>query len=150
MSEYKFYMQQVNADNTLGVLKDLERDFVGLRYQKCEGLESKGKPKNIYSETYADSDTLRVHIPNNITRDATTITLTLCFIGINRRDTFNSFYEYIKKGKFKYWDTVRNKEALLVLTNEVSPSDDVLLGGVPYIIVPFKFQNLYGETKKHV
>lgn len=141
-------MQQVNPDNTLGVLKDLEKDFAGLRYVKCEGLEAKGKPY-IYTEKYADSDELRVYIPDQINREATTITLSLCFIGEDRRDIYNNFYDYVKKGKFKYWDTVRNKEALLVLTNEVSPKEDSLKGSTPFIEVDFKFQNLYGATKKH-
>lgn len=148
MNSYHIYMQQVNPDNSLGVLKDLERDFVGLKYLKCEGLEIKGKPR-IYTESYSTSDTLRVYIPDTITRDATSITLTLAFTGTNRRDVYDSFYQYIKKGKFKYWDTVRNKEALLVLTNEVSPKEDSLKGSMPFIEVDFKFQNLYGETKKH-
>lgn len=148
MNDYKIYMQQVNSDNTLGILKDLEKDFPGLKYLKCEGLEAKGKPY-IYTEKYADSDELRVYIPDQINREATTITLSLCFIGEDRRDTYNNFYDYVKKGKFKYWDTVRNKEALLVLTNEVSPKEDFLKGSTPFIEVDFKFQNLYGATKKH-
>lgn len=148
MNDYKIHMQQVNSDNTLGVLTDLEKDFPGLKYLKCEGLETKGKPY-IYTEKYADSDELRVYIPEQINREPTTIILSLCFVGEKRRDAYNDFYEYVKKGKFKYWDTVRNKEALLVLTNEVSPKEDLLKGSMPFIEVDFKFQNLYGATKKH-
>lgn len=145
MSKKIFYMQR--ADVLDSPIKDLEKDFVGLKYIRCEGLETKGKPKNIYQEMYADSDEVRVYIPSVINREATKVTMELVFEGANRRKVFNDFYDYIKLGKFKYWDNLRNKEALLVLNNEVKPSEDLFKGSSPYIEVKFPFLNLYGECK---
>lgn len=144
--EVKFYMQKVD-DN---VVKDLERDFVGLRYQKCVGLNDKGKPKNIYTEEYSDSDTLRVWQGAEVTRKATDITFSFVFMGDTRHKAFEDFYAYAKIGTIKYWDTARNKEALLVLTNEVKIGDEDWYGSTPYFKVDFKFQNLWGECKDKI
>jgi hypothetical protein len=140
--EVKFYMQK-EGESAI----DLEAHFLGLRYQKCVGLNDKGKRKNIYIEEYSDSDTLRVWQGEEATRKATTITFTFFFIGDTRHEAFNDFYEYVKNGQIRYWDTARNKEALLVLADEVKIGDDSWKGSIPYFEVPFKFQNLWGECK---
>lgn len=147
--EVKHYIQKVNSDGTLisGTLKDLEVDFSGLLYSKAEGLLAKGKRKDIHTETYADSDTLRVWQGTNVTREATTITFTFYFKGDNRQKVYDNFYEYIKNGVIAYWDTARMKEARLVLIDALEPSDDLFKGSTPYISANFKFQNLWGECK---
>jgi hypothetical protein len=43
---YKFYMQRVDVAGQQE--KDLESDFPGLRYKEAKGLETKGKPTNVY------------------------------------------------------------------------------------------------------
>lgn len=149
MENVKFYMQKVDANGVLisGTLKDLEVDFLGMKYSKCEGLLNKGKRKNIHTETYADSDTLRVWQGEEVTREATTITFTFVFAGDARQSVYDSFYEYVKNGVIAYWDTARMKEARLVLIDALEPSDDIFVGSTPYIKVDFKFQNLWGECK---
>ena len=77
-STYKFYIQTINKDGSIptgSVTKDLERDFAGLRYKECKGLNTIGKPR-VYTEKYADSDRLRTYIPTEVTHDATVIKLT--------------------------------------------------------------------------
>lgn len=140
--DVKFYMQKEGGD-----VIDLEVDFPGLRYAKCVGLNDKGKRMDIYTEEYADSDVLRVWQGVDVTRKATTITFTLYFIGDTRHKAYEDFYAYVKNGQIKYWDTARNKEALLVLNSDVKIGDESWKGSTQYFEVQFKFQNLWGECK---
>lgn len=138
----KFYMQKEG-----GELIDLEAHFAGLRYQKCTGLNDKGKRKNIYKETYSDSDTVRVWQGAEVTREATTITFTFFFFGANRQSVYTAFYDYVKNGEITYYDTARKKKALLVLSEAITVSNDVWKGSKPYIEASFKFDNLWGECR---
>lgn len=142
VQEYSFYMSKEGES-----VRDLEKDFEGMKYIKCEGLLDKGKRKNVYTESYSDSDTLRVWMGEEVTREATDITLTFVFIGDNRQDVYRDFYNYAKNGKITYYDTARNKEALLVLMDAIKVKDDIWKGSTPYIEVDFKFKNLWGECK---
>ena len=147
--DVKFYMQKVDDNDNLvdGTLKDLELDFQGLKYSRCMGLLNKGKRKNVYTETYSDSDTLRVWQGENVTREATSITFTFIFVGANRQSVYESFYEYVKNGVIAYYDTARMKEARLIFIDALEPSNDIFIGSTPYIQADFKFQNIWGECK---
>lgn len=149
MENVKFYMQKVDANGVLiaNTLKDLEVDFSGMKYSRCVGLMNKGKRKNIHTENYADSDTLRVWQGSEVTREATTITFTFVFAGDNRQGVYDSFYEYVKNGVISYYDTARMKEARIFLVDALEPSDDIFVGSTPYIKADFKFQNIWGECK---
>lgn len=140
--KYKFYMQKDRE-----AVKDLEATFEGMKYVKCVGLLDKGKRKNIYTESYSDSDTLRVWQGEEVTREATDVTFTFVFIGDNRQSTYKEFYNYVKNGKLTYYDTARNKEALLVLIDAIKIKEDVWKGSTPYIEVDFKFKNVWGECR---
>ncbi len=148
----KVYMQKVDNSGNLidGTLKDLESDFSGLLYVECKGLLDKGKRKNVYIEEYADSDQVRVWQGESVTREPTNITLTLYFRGNSRQDTYDAFYEYVKNGIISYYDSVRLKEARLVLIDALEPKDDIFKGSDPFISASFKFQNLWGECKDKV
>lgn len=152
MSDVKFYMQKVDTSGNLvsDTLKDLEVDFNGLLYAKSEGLLNKGKRKNIYTEDYADSDTLRVWQGDDVTREATNVTFTFYFVGDTRQSVYDAFYEYIKNGIISYYDTLRYKEARLVFIEALETKEDIFKGSTPYINVSFKFQNLWGECKDKV
>ena len=139
--DIRFYMQKDDSD----VCIDLEAYFGGLKYSKCKGLTSKGKRKNIYFESYSDSDELRVWQGETVVREATTIVFTFYFIGDNRQQVYDDFYDYVKNGQIYYWDTKRNKRAYLVLEEAVDPKEDVYQGSTPYLCADFKFQNLWGE-----
>lgn len=152
MEDVKFYMQKVDADGVLigDTFKDLEVDFDGMRYSRCVGLMNKGRRKNIHTETYADSDTLRVWQGEEVTREATIITFTFGFAGLNRHSIYEDFYNYVKNGIIAYYDTARMKEARLVLIDALEPSDDLFIGSTPYIKADFKFQNIWGECKDKI
>lgn len=147
MNGAKHYMQKYGtADDASVPVMDLENDFPGLVYIEATGLSAKGAPKNVYFETYAESDETRVHVPEKICRESTEIKMTFGFGGRDRRGVFDAFYDYVKQGKIKYWDTARRRMAKMVLDGSVEPSDDILKGNCPYILAEFTFRNLFGET----
>ena len=148
IDNYKFYMQQYPKNGVIQPIKDLEVDFIGLKYSKLMGIDKYGKIKNIYIESYPESSELRVWIPEIITRDNPEIELTLYFVGVNRRLVYHQFVQYISGSKLYYWDNCRNRKVAILLTEPVEPSDDKLYGSTPYITASFKFTNLDGQSEQ--
>jgi hypothetical protein len=149
-SDYKFYMQEVILNDgkwelVPNTLKDLEKDFPALRYSKAEGINSIGKSR-VYTEKYADSDKLRVYVPEEVTNEATKVTFTFYFFGEQRQATFDEFNDYICKGVHRYWDTARNKYFDFILEDEIKISDEMWYGDMPYFEVKYTVQNLNGKT----
>lgn len=151
MSElgYNFYMVEcdkqgkvANEENEIG----LEQHFKGMRYSKAEGLDKIGKPKNIYSEKYADSDRLRVHVPNEITNEATNVTFTFFFVGNDRQKVYHDFLDYVRKGFHRYHDDARNKYLYFCVNSELKPAEEMLYGSVPYLKFDLEVQNIFGRT----
>lgn len=150
IDNYKFYMQQYPKNGVIQPIKDLEVDFIGLKYSKLMGIDKYGKIKNIYTESYPESSELRVWIPEIITRDNPEIELTLYFVGVNRRSVYHQFVQYISGSKLYYWDNCRNRKVAILLTEPVEPSDDELYGSTPYITASFKFTNLDGQSEQSI
>ena len=148
-SKYKFYMSRF-IDGSWESEVSLEDYFDGLVYLSCIGLSNFGKPKNIYSESFAEVEDLRLYIPETVVRENTDIEFEFGFKKANRRDTYHSFVDWITGHKIKYWDTARNREVEMILMEKIEVDDDLLKGDSPYIVVPFKFKNLKGSSKKHV
>lgn len=149
MADYKFYMSRW-IDNAWEEQVSLEDYFSGMKYISCEGLSTKGKIKNIYTENFAEVEDLRVYMPETVVRENTDIEFVFGFEKENRRDTFDSFVDWVSGYKIKYWDTARNRELEMVLIDKVEVDEDILIGSSPFITVNFKFKNLRGSTKKHV
>lgn len=144
-----FYMQAVDSHGNAMVgadIKDLEADFDGLLYSKADGLDKKGKIKNAYTESYADSDRLRVHFPTNPTGEATTVKFTFVFIGENRRKTYDEFYTYLTGGFRAFWDTKRMKRLIFYAPNEYEPANEMWYGSEPYLELNVTVQNIFGQT----
>lgn len=141
--EIKHYFKKDND----ATIKDLEKDFIGLKYCKCVGLEARGERKNVYTENYADSDEIRVWQGKDVTREATEIVFTFYFLGDSRQSIIDSFYEYIKNGIISYWDTKRYKKAYMIFKDKFTISEDMFVGSTPYKKVDVTFQNLWGECK---
>lgn len=144
-----FFMREATKDGRLvkgSVTKDLEQDFEGLIYGEANGLLDKGKMKNIYSESYSDSDRLRVHFPDNPTRENTKVTFTFYFTGENRQAVFESFYEYVTGGIRAFWDTERNRYLVFYAPNEYAAAKEVWYGSKPYLQLKLEVDNLFGST----
>ena len=151
MSEYgyEFYMQECNSKGqplTDTAPKRLEQDFQGLRYASIDGIEAFGAPKNVYSESYADADRLRVYAPADIKHKETTVTLTLYFVGENRFTSLDAFNGYVKKGFHRYWDTARNKWFAFYVKDELKPAEQMWHGSTPYLKMDYKLINIFGRT----
>jgi hypothetical protein len=146
---YEFFMQECDKYGNIlagSTPKNLEVDFQGLRYSRAEGLDKIGKPKNIYTEKYSDSDRMRVHVPENITNEPTTVKFTFYFVGDNRQRTYHAFLEYIRKGYHRYYDTCRRKYLYFFVDSELKPAEEMLYGSAPYLKFDFTAQNIFGKT----
>lgn len=149
---YKFYMQACDKNGNIladSVKKDLEVDFNTangkLLYSKIVGVETRGKRRS-YVETYAESDRLRVHLPEEITYDATKIELTLYFIGEDRYKVYDAFNDYVLNGFHKWTDTARNKTFDFFIQDEIKLSDTQWYGSIPYITCTYALSNMNGRT----
>lgn len=150
-SIYTHYMKRVDIANQLAY--DIENHFVGLLYMRAEGMNDIGKSKNVYTETYADSDRLRVYLPNDgvYTNEATKITMHFLLVGDenSRQSTLLAFENYVREGIHRYWDTARNMEFDFIVTDEIKVSDERWHGSSPYVEIQVTMQNLNGRTKQH-
>ena len=151
MSEYgyEFYMQECDSKGEIlagSSRKSLERDFQGLRYSRIDGIEAFGAPKNVYSESYADADRLRVYAPKDVKHKETTVTLTLYFLGEKRFEVLDAFNAYIKGGFHRYWDTARNKWFAFYIKDELKPAEAQWYGSTPYLRMEYKLTNIFGRT----
>lgn len=153
MNEYQFFMQREKVGEAgLEEAVNLEEHFKGLKYARCSGLNSYGKIKNIYTETYAETDELRVFIPDKITRENTEIEFEFAFVDTedsNRMNTYHQFAEFISGRKITYWDTCRNREVKMILLNGIPAPEEMLYGSVPYLKMTVTFKNLMGSTTTH-
>lgn len=145
--KYNFYMQKCRKDGMpIGTEKNLEKDFNGLKYAKCVGLDAFGKPQNIYSEVYSESNGVRTYIPDAVTNASTTITLSLYFFGENRQATYDAFNEFIRNGYTKYWDDARNKGFVFIVDKEIKVKEENWYRGMPYLAVDYSLTNIQGKT----
>lgn len=149
--EYDFYFQKVEKMDGKWELvpdtqKNLEVDFNGcIRYSKAEGINTIGKAK-IYTESYSDSDEIRVYVPEDIANESTKVTFTLYFFGEQRYEAYNEFNDYIRNGVHRYWDTARNRYFHFVVDDEIKISSEQWYGYMPYLEVKYSVKNLNGKT----
>lgn len=149
MDNYKYYISRY-VNDSWEQETSLEDNFSGMKYVSCSGLSVKGKIKNIYTESYPESDSLRVYIPETIARENTDIELKFAFSGENRRDIYDQFCDFITGYKIRYWDTCRNRVLEMILIESIEPDEDFLYGSSPFVTAKFKFKNLKGQTEKKV
>lgn len=134
-------------ENNELIVKNLMRDFEGLVYSKCEGLATIGAAKNIYEEKYADSEKLRVHIPKTILNEATTIKLTLFFVGEDRYSVRDDFNTYIRDGFHIYWDDARKRMFQFYVSKELPIGEEKWNGSTPYLKCEYTLNNIHGKTE---
>ena len=159
--EYKFYIQRYSRKHwnketsqydkeDIGELIDIEEQFK-CKYVKFEGLSETGKVKNIYTETYAETEELRMYIPDEVLYDNTDMSLTLLFSPYSENDSDvqdneRAFFEYVSGHKIEYHDTFRNRYVSLLLLNKPEVVGEVLYGGSRYREVKYTFKNIYGRS----
>lgn len=152
-SQYTHYMQRVDITSPTQPTYDIEEHFSGLLYMRADGMNDIGKSKNVYTEGYADSDRLRVYLPNNgnYTNEATKITMHFLVVGeeAQRQLTIRNFYDYVRIGVHRYWDDARNLEFDFVVQDELKVSDELWHGSSPYVEIAVVMQNLNGKTQPH-
>lgn len=152
MGVYNFYMQEVRWDNEkksyvgYGKVYDLERDFKGLKYSKCDGLNALGEHR-VYTEEFADENRSLVYMSEEPIYKATEIKLTLFFVGEDRQKTFHEFNNFISNGFHSYWDTARNRKFVFYSQKAIAPSNDKYSGSNPYIEVTYTLNNVLGTTE---
>ena len=158
---YKFYIQRYSRKHwnketsqydkeDIGELIDIEEQFK-CKYVKFEGLSETGKVKNIYTETYAETEELRMYIPDEVLYDNTDMSLTLLFSPYSENDSDvqdneRAFFEYVSGHKIEYHDTFRNRYVSLLLINKPEVVGQVLYGGSRYREVKYTFKNIYGRS----
>ena len=158
---YKFYIQRYSRKHynketsqydkeDIGELIDIEEQFK-CKYVKFEGLSETGKVKNIYTETYAETEELRMYIPDEVLYDNTEMSLTLLFAPDTENDSDvqdneRAFFEYVSGHKIEYHDTFRNRYVSLILLNKPEVIGEVLYGGSRYREVKYTFKNIYGRS----
>lgn len=157
-------MRSVNTDGTTtSSWINIEDVFSGLRYLNAKGIFDIGETKNIYTESYAESDRLRVYLPkhlyngtyvhtaSDITNEPTEITMTFIVIGkkTERLRTLEDFEDYVRTGVHSYYDDARNREFDFIVTKDIKVSDEKWHGDMPYVEVQIPMQNLNGKTRIH-
>ena len=158
---YKFYIQKYGrkywdknksqyVEEAKGELIDIEAQFK-CKYVKFEGLSETGKVKNIYTETYAETEELRAYIPDEVLYENTDLSLTLLFAPSSTedndvQDNERAFFEYVSGHKIEYHDTFRNRYVSLMLLNKPEVVGEVLYGGSRYREVKYTFKNIYGRS----
>ena len=143
--DVEFYIKDLSSLTIF----EIETTFK-VKYMSCTGLEELGKPKNIYTETYADADKLRLYQPSTIAREATKITFTFAFFGdkTTRQKLYDDFNSFLEGKRLSYCDTARLRMVKeMVLMDKTEPKED-MYKGQGYITAEYTFQNLYGECER--
>lgn len=151
--KYHFFIRKMIGEAEYDTA-DIMIRFPGLYPVKIEGLENIGKPKNITTETYADSDRLRIYLPmTGILHDSTKITMTLAFTGMEFRKQYGLFSSFINNpdistSAYEYWDTARHLLAEIIPSpvDETKIREDKIKGR-QYLITTLEFMNIVGATR---
>ena len=166
MADKKFYIQRYtkSAQGAWvgdGTPKSLEDDFGGvIRYKSMTGLNSKGKQKGVYTESYAETDALRVFVDQNATHESTTCTLSVYVFGYNintatslsieeqtknMEAAWDELYAYLEGSLVLWKDDYRQRKALFLVQDACEPSSDVIKN-TPYLQCSVNLVNVFGRT----
>lgn len=119
-----------------------------VRYRRFSGIESTGKPKNVYTETYAEAAHERIYntYPSGVMNEATKVGLDIVFFGEDRTETKDLVVGMFQEdnGLTVYWDNIRRRCAILLFDSETSPQYDQYVSSEPNIEYVFEFTNITG------
>jgi len=147
MSDFKFYIQRYGID-TAPV--DVEATYK-CKYVKATGISENGKAKNIYTESYAETDELRVYLPTQIAYENTKIKINLLFPAVSAdrmdvQDNERTFFEAVSGKKIEWHDNFRNRYVTLVLIEAPKVTGELLYSGCRYRHIEYTFQNVFGRS----
>ena len=165
MSDKKFYIQKYKRNESgaweaVDEKKSIEDDFGYCRYLSLSGMNARGKQKNLYTETYAESDSARVWFVNTAAREQPKITLSLAFFGddpqsssdkdetelvLAAEKSWNSFYDWIEGGLLEWYDDYRQRKILLYVQEACTPKNDEIKG-MPYLKCEVSLLNVFGKS----
>ncbi len=165
MSDKKFYIQKYKRNESGaweadGAKKSLEDDFGYCRYLSLSGMNARGKQKNLYTETYAESDSARVWFADTAAREQPKITLSLAFFGddpqsssdkdvtelvLAAENSWNEFYDWIEGGLLEWYDDYRQRKLLVYMQEACTPKNDEIKG-VPYLKCEVPLLNVFGKS----
>lgn len=150
-SQYNHYFQRIDIPGQNVI--DIEENFPGLLYEQADGINTIGKAKNVYTEEYADSDRKRYYLPDdtNYANEGTKVTMKFLVVApaVDRDNVIQNFFEYVRKGVHRYWDTARNREFDFIVTEELKVSEERWHGSQPYAELSVTLQNINGSTRQH-
>lgn len=144
---YNFYMQRYPYKNVAYPQEDIEEIYT-CQYCKFSDFFTPGQTKNIYTESFAEEDGIRVYSPENgnVTHDSYECQLVLNFIGDDCLKNLEQFIDNYMGRKIEYYDTFRKKYASLIMQKEPKVSDERLYSDRKYVHVEFTFTNFLGKV----
>lgn len=166
MIDQKFHLTRYTRDEATGAYvqdgdsKSLEDDFGFCRYKSMTGMNSIGKQNGVYTESYAESGSLRVYVAPKPSQEAITSTLTVYSFGSDpglpsqlsvpelakaAEDGWHSLVEFLRGCLIVWQDDYRHRKALFLLQEEITPTTDNI-NGTPYLECQVTLQNVFGET----
>lgn len=134
-----------------GAAVDLERcaAWPGLRYKTLSGIRSRGQQSGVYAERWAESDRAAVWVGGAASHGESEVTLNVAFFDNGGASAvgaqYEAFCEWIEGCMVLWWDSLRQRKALLYLSDKTSPASDVVKPG-GYIEASFKFKSAYGRS----
>ena len=147
----------------LDASRSLEKDFGGLRYMGFSGLNGFGARKDVYVESYPESDAARVWLGDVCACEPTVLTLSVVSFGcdpslprvsgndgdimLKAEKDYREFLGYCSSGgaRIVYHDDVRGLYAAMYLKEAASTKKESV-HGVPYLTSEIKFTNFFGRT----
>lgn len=141
--DIKCYFLKDDATSSVIELQEL---CPGAYMLEATGLTEYGKAKNIVTESYADGEGSKVYLPDAVCREATDVSLKLCFMdygSYGRYKQYNDFIAYVEKDLVYYWDSVRLMQVHLALVDKCTPKE-YFHGQLEYIEAEVKFKNVDG------
>lgn len=161
----KFYLQRYkrNEDGVYvmdGVERSLEEDFGFVRYKSITGLNSRGKQKMVYTETYPESDSLRAFVSSSAKEESISSTLNVYVFGSSpeetstlsvpeqikaAEDSWHTLFDWLEGSLIVWRDDYRQRKALFMVSDACEPSTDNIKG-IPYLQCAVKLVNVFGRT----
>lgn len=114
-------------------LEDMTTKWNGLTILKIEDFLSKGKPKNIYTQSWINSNEEDVYIPDEVFFENTDVSITFIVrdkdSAIDVVTTHNSFIDYVTKNRVTIKSMYINKSADFVCLDDYKPTTTMLQRG---------------------